>query len=178
MQVSFSSFFAVSTVSQILLCFLSWRRKHYSMCELRLLFGHTLSHLKFEIHVVMRLSQRRLQTCCQNINSSSSNALALKGEKLKINGTLIGLLHASPKTHLRVSDQPILDLCRAQKSFIIRHNSNIAITHNTAHKATRAWRFTLAFQTVKIGPIDLKKQTKTTQQNVLCCKNLTNSFIT
>ena len=25
-----------------------------------------LSHLKFEIHAVMHLSQRRLQTCCQN----------------------------------------------------------------------------------------------------------------
>ena len=37
------------------------------------------SHLKFEIHVVMHLSQWRLQTLCQNINSSSSNTLALKG---------------------------------------------------------------------------------------------------
>jgi carbon monoxide dehydrogenase subunit G len=40
-----------------------------------------LSHLKFEIHVVMHLSQRRLQTRCQNINSSDKNALmALKGD--------------------------------------------------------------------------------------------------
>ena len=45
------------------------------MCELGLLFGHKLSHLKFEIHVVMHLSQRRLQTRCQNINLSNSNAL-------------------------------------------------------------------------------------------------------
>ena len=50
------------------------------MCEVDLLFGHRLSHLKFEIHVVMHLSQRRLQTCCQNINLSSSNVLALKGD--------------------------------------------------------------------------------------------------
>ena len=54
------------------------------MIELGLLFGNKLlakNHLKFEIHVVMHLSQRRLQTRCQNINSSSSNALmALKGD--------------------------------------------------------------------------------------------------
>ena len=49
------------------------------MCELGLLFGHTLSRLSFEIHVVMHLSQRRLQMRCQNINLLSSNALALKG---------------------------------------------------------------------------------------------------
>ena len=42
------------------------------MCELGLLFGHKLNHLKFEIHVVMHLSQRRLQMRCQNINSSTS----------------------------------------------------------------------------------------------------------
>ena len=46
-----------------------------------ILFGHKISHLKFEIHVVMHLSHRRLQMCCQNINLSDSNALmALKGD--------------------------------------------------------------------------------------------------
>ena len=39
------------------------------MCELGLLFGRKKSHLKFEIHVVMHLSQRRPP--CQNINSKS-----------------------------------------------------------------------------------------------------------
>ena len=38
----------------------------------------TLIHLKFEIHVVMHLSQWRLQTRCQNINF---NALALKWDR-------------------------------------------------------------------------------------------------
>ena len=42
-------------------------------------------------------------------------------------GALIGLLHVTPKTHLQVSDQPILDLRQEQKLFIRRHNSNIAI---------------------------------------------------
>ena len=60
---------------------------------LGLLFGHKLSHLKFEIQVVMHLSQQTLQRRCQNINSSTSNALiALKGD----------LLHVTPKTHLWV----------------------------------------------------------------------------
>ena len=72
------------------------------MCELGLLFGHKLSHLKFEIHVVMHLSQRRLQTRCQNINSSSQMRWLLKGM-----GDVIGLLHVTPKTHLQVSDQLI-----------------------------------------------------------------------
>ena len=94
------------------------------MCELSLLFGHKLSHLKFEIHVVMHLSQRRLQTRCQNTNSSSQMRWLLKG---MAGGTLIGLLHVTPKTHLRVSDPPILDLRRAQSSFIRRHNSNSEI---------------------------------------------------
>ena len=76
------------------------------MCELSLLFGHKLSHLKFEIHVVMHLSQRRLQTRCQNTNWSSQMRWLLKG---MAGGTLIGLLRVTPKTHLRVSDQPILD---------------------------------------------------------------------
>jgi hypothetical protein len=63
-----------------------------------ILFGHKLSHLKFEIHVVMHLSHRRLQRRCQNINLSGSNALMdLKGDE-----TLIGLLHVTPKPHLRV----------------------------------------------------------------------------
>ena len=44
--------------------------------------GHIInSHLKFEIHVVIHLSHQSLQTHCQNINSSDSNALmALKGD--------------------------------------------------------------------------------------------------
>ena len=33
-------------------------------------------------------------------------------------GILIGLFHVMPITHLRVSDQPILDLHRVQESFI------------------------------------------------------------
>ena len=40
------------------------------MCELGLLFGHYLSHLKFEIPVVMHLSQLRLQT---HVKISTSN---------------------------------------------------------------------------------------------------------
>ena len=36
-------------------------------------------------------------------------------------GTLVGLLHFTPKTHLRVSDRPILDLRQAQEPFICRH---------------------------------------------------------
>ena len=47
-------------------------------CELSLLFGHTLRHLQFETHVVMHLSQWRLQKHCQNINLSSLNAFALR----------------------------------------------------------------------------------------------------
>ena len=43
-------------------------------------------------------------------------------------GTLICLLHVTPKIHTTwVSDQPNLDLRREQESFIRRHNSNIAI---------------------------------------------------
>ena len=62
------------------------------MCELGLLFGHKLSHLKFEIHVDMHLSQRRLQTRCRNTNSSSQMRWILKG---MAGGTLIGLLHVT-----------------------------------------------------------------------------------
>ena len=62
-------------------------------------------------------------------------------------GTLIGLLHDTPKTHLWVLDQPFLDLRRAQESLIRRYNSN------SSHKATCVSRFSLAFQTVKIGPL-------------------------
>ena len=58
-------------------------------------------------------------------------------------GTLIGSLHITPKTHLRVSDQPILDLRQAQDSFIHRYNSNSARDPPTK----------LEFQTVKIGPL-------------------------
>ena len=49
------------------------------MCELGHIIGNKLSHLQFEMHV--HLSHRRLQTRCQNIHSSDSNALmALKGD--------------------------------------------------------------------------------------------------
>ena len=93
------------------------------MCELSLLFGHKL--LKFEIHVVMHLSQRRLQTRCQNTNSSSQMRWLLKGMG---DGTLNGLVRVTPKTHLRVSAQPILDL---QRAIYPRHISNIAIEPST-----------------------------------------------
>ena len=75
-----------------------------------------LNHLKFEIHVVMHLSQRRLQTRCQNINCKLQMRWLLKEMG---DGTVIGLLHVAPKTHLQVSDQPILDL-----------------RHRAAHKAS------------------------------------------
>ena len=42
-----------------------------------------------------------------NINSSSQMRWLLKGME---DGSLIGLLHITPKTHLWVSDQSILDL--------------------------------------------------------------------
>ena len=65
-----------------------------------ILFGHKLSHLNFEIHVVMHLSHRRLQTSCQNINSSDSNALmALKGDGRWHSHCL---LHVTPKPQLLV----------------------------------------------------------------------------
>ena len=66
------------------------------MCELGLLFGDKLSHLKFEIHVVMHLSQQSVQTRCQNSNSSVQMRWLLQGME---DGTLIGLLHVTPKTH-------------------------------------------------------------------------------
>ena len=70
------------------------------MCELGLLFGHKLSHFKFEIHVVMHPSQRRLQTSKYQL--ASSNALALEMK----DGTLIGLLHVTPKTtHFRFASR-------------------------------------------------------------------------
>ena len=74
-----------------------------------ILFGHTLSHLKFEIHVVMDLSQGRLQTPFQNINSSGSNALmALKGRWEMALPFFYFMLN--PKQTYGYSDQPILDL--------------------------------------------------------------------
>ena len=76
------------------------------MCELGVIFGHKQP---FEIHVVMHLSQWRRQTCCQNLSTQMRWLLKGLGD-----GTLIGLLHVTPKTHLRVPDQPILDLRRAQ----------------------------------------------------------------
>ena len=59
--------------------FLKLYIKCYPMFELSLIFGHKLSHSKFEIHVVMHLPQRRLQTRCQNVNSSGSNELMAVG---------------------------------------------------------------------------------------------------
>ena len=53
-------------------------------------------------------------------------------------GALIGLLHVTPKRHLRVSDQPILDLHRAQETFIRRYLSNSA---RDPPKKLRAFRF-------------------------------------
>ena len=50
--------------------------------------------------------------------------------------TLIGLLHVTPKTHLRVSDQPISELRRAQEPFF-RH-SNITI-EPALHQNTCIW---------------------------------------
>ena len=47
--------------------------------------------------------------------------------------TLIGLLHVTPRTHLRVSAQPFLDLRQAQSSFILSHNSNSAIEAPTSY---------------------------------------------
>ena len=57
-----------------------------------------------------------------------------------------GLLNVTPKTHLRLSDQPILDLRRAQEPFIRRHNSNIAIKPPT--KLLLLCAKTHAFETV------------------------------
>jgi hypothetical protein len=65
-------------------------------------------------------------------------------------GTLIGLLHVTPKTHLRVSEQTILGLLWAQESFIRRYNSNSASDPSTKLLPFRASQ--LHF-TVKIGPI-------------------------
>ena len=90
------------------------------MCKLGLLFGH--KHLKFEIIVVMHLSQRRQQMCCHNINSSSQMSWLLKGMG---GGTLIGFLNVTPKTHLRVQTDP----------FVRRQNSNIAIELALKHIA-------------------------------------------
>ena len=65
-----------------------------------ILFGNKLSHLQFKIHVVMHLSHRRLQTRCQNINSSDSNALmALKGDGRWHSHWFV---HVTPKPHLQV----------------------------------------------------------------------------
>ena len=81
-----------------------------------MLLGHKLSHLNFEIHVVMHLSHRRLQTCCQNINSSDSNALmALKGDGRWHSHWFIALYaQTTPTGNKATSDQPFLDLRRAQ----------------------------------------------------------------
>ena len=76
------------------------------MCSLGLLFGHNLSHLKFEIHVVMHLSQRRLKTRSQKYKLVKSNALALKRDG-RWNSHWFTLVHVTPQTHLQVSAQPI-----------------------------------------------------------------------
>ena len=106
-------------------CFWSCRRKRYSMYELILLFGHKLSHLKFEIHVViMHLSQRRLKICCPNSNSSS-NALALKGNGRRHSHWFIAwYAQNTPTNNKATSDQPILDLHQEQESFIHRYSNS------------------------------------------------------
>ena len=81
------------------------------------LFGHKLSHLKFEIHV--HLSHRRLQTRCQNINLSDLNVLmALKGDGSRHSHWLIARYPQTTHTgNQATSDQPFLDLRRAQVIF-------------------------------------------------------------
>ena len=75
--------------------------------------------MKFEIHVVMHLSHRRLQTHKISTTQIQMRSWLLKGMG---DGTLIGLLHVTPKPPLRVIrlDQPFLDLRWAQESFLRR----------------------------------------------------------
>ena len=73
-------------------------------------------YLKFEIHVVMHLSQRRLQTHCQNINSSTSMRWLFKGMGA---GSFIGLLDVTPKTHLwiiKLLQTNLFQICARRKS--------------------------------------------------------------
>ena len=72
-----------------------------------ILFGHKLSHSKFEIHV--HLSHRRLQTHCQNIKSSDSNALmALKGDgSWQSHGFIARYAQTPPTGNQATADQPL-----------------------------------------------------------------------
>ena len=81
-----------------------------------ILFGHKLSHLKFEIHVIMHLFHQRLQTRCQNINSSDSNALmALKGDGSWHSHWFVACYaQPTPTGNQATTGQPFLDLRRAQ----------------------------------------------------------------
>ena len=59
---------------------------------------------------------------CKRVVKISSRQVKYTGyTKGMGDGTLIGLLHVTPRTHLRVSAQPILDLRRAQEPFISRY---------------------------------------------------------
>ena len=64
-----------------------------------ILFGHKLSHLRFKIHVVLHLSHRTTNALSkyQLVRFKLSRLLKGMGD-----GTLIGLLHVTPKPHLRV----------------------------------------------------------------------------
>ena len=77
---------------------------------------YKLSHLKFEIHVAMHMSHRRLQTRCQNINSSDSNALmALKGDgRWHSHWFIARYAQTTPTGNEATSDQLLLDMRRAQ----------------------------------------------------------------
>ena len=85
------------------------------MCELCLLFGHTLSHLKFEIHVVMHLSAAETANALSKYQLVKSNVLALKGDgRWHSHWFLAGYAQENTPTEY----QPILDLRRAQSRFI------------------------------------------------------------
>ena len=118
------------------------------MCELGLLFGHKLSYLKFEIHVVKHLSQERLQTRCQNINSSSSNALALKGDERWNSHCFFARYAQNTPTGFRLTH-----IRFAMGARVIYPPLSWRQGQRSAHKATCALRFILVFQTVKIGPL-------------------------
>ena len=95
-----------------------------------ILFGHKLSHWKFEIHVVNGHAHRRLQTQRQNINSSDSNALrALKGDgrwlshgfiaRYGENHTYGQLGYFRPTLQTNPSDQPMTLASGARVSYAI-----------------------------------------------------------
>ena len=103
-----------------------------------LLFDHCpttnyISPLRPNLHSVQLTFYASFAYFCQNIN------WLLKGMG---DGTLVDLLHVTPKTHL--SNQHFLGLRRAQDSFIWWYNGN-----STRDLPTKL----PAFQTVKIGPI-------------------------